>query len=194
MTHEENIERRLNEAENRRLYGEKAQLLLVHDIYSVMFQIHTYLENTMKNGRTKEEFYLAKILLALYYNSDLSQTDIANNYGMPLSTVATIVKKHTTIPEQTEQKNIKADRFIIVKKADTGKHRTKLALTDYGKQKAEQKWAALMRGVLDNMKEFDKKSTDIKYGFFDDMKFWFRRLYNYTTGQRKYTEQWRLIV
>lgn len=194
MTHEENIERRLREDENRRLHGEKAQLLLVHDIYSVMFQIHTYIENTMKNGRTKEEFYLAKILLALYYNSDLSQTDVANNYGMPLSTVATIVKKHTIIPKQSKQQNIDADRFIIVKKADSGKHRTKLALTDYGKKKAEQKWDTLMQGVIDNMKAFDNKSPDIKYDCFNSMKFWFRRLYNYTADCKKYTEPWRPIV
>lgn len=191
MTHEENIERRLNEAENRRLHGEKAQLLLVHDIYSVMFQIHTYLENTMKNGRTKEEFYLAKILLALYYNSDLSQTDIAKEYGMPLSTVATIVKKHTTIPEQTEQQDIDADRFIIVKKADTGKHRTKLSLTDYGKEKAEQKWGPIMHKVLDNMKNFDNKSPSAKYDWLQKIFVPVGKLYNYTTNKQRYTESWK---
>ena len=53
MNREENIQRRLNEVENRRLYGEQPQILLMQDIFSVVFQIHRHIEKTMKTGRTK---------------------------------------------------------------------------------------------------------------------------------------------
>ena len=188
MNYEENIERRLNEAENRRLYGEKQQILLVHDIYSAVFRIHRYIEKTMKTGRTKEDFYLAKILFALYYKGDLSQTDIANDYGMPLTTVATIVKKHEFIQDKTEQQNIQDDRFIIVEKAATGKHRTKLVLTDYGKEKAEKFWGDFMKDVLGNMKTIDKKSSDVKYDYLRKIFNSIGNLYNYTVGTKRYTE------
>ena len=127
---------------------------------------------------------MAKILLALYYKGSLSQTDIANDYGMPLTTVATIVKKHEMIQGKTEQQNIQDDRFIIVKKAETGKHRTKLVLTDYGKEKAEKIWGNFMKDVLGNMKTIDNKSPDAKYGYLSKIFNSVGHLYNYTVGTK----------
>lgn len=188
MNYEEYMQRRLNEIENRRLYGEKQQILLVHDIYSAVFQIHRHIEKTMKTGRTKEDFYLAKILFALYYKGNLSQTDIANDYGMPLTTVATIVKKHEIIQGKTEQQNIQDDRFIIAEKDKNSKHRMQLTLTDYGKEKAEKFWNNFMKDVLVNMKTIDKKSSDVKYDYLSKIFNSVGNLYNYTVGTKRYTE------
>ena len=77
------------EAENWLNEDEEAQLSLLHDICALVFQINRKIEETTKDVN------LMKILMALYFRDNLSQADIARDYGIPVGTVGNIIAKYT---------------------------------------------------------------------------------------------------
>ena len=151
--------------------GEEAQLSLLHDICALVFQINRKIEETTKDVN------LMKILMALYFRDNLSQADIARDYGIPVGTVGNIIAKYTA-PKATPNSE------LIKMINDTKRKRRKiLKLTEIGKQQAER-MLQFMGDILWNMKKLDKKSSSVKYNYLQDIRDRVHKLCRYTTGKR----------
>lgn len=159
------------EAENWLNEDEEAQLSLLHDICALVFQINRKIEKTTKDVN------LMKILMALYFRDNLSQADIARDYGIPVGTVGNIIAKYTA-PKATPNSE------LIKMIDDTKRKRRKiLNLTEIGKQQAER-MLQFMGDILWNMKKLDKKSSSVKYGYLRRGCDQVHKLCRYTTGKR----------
>lgn len=163
-------ERKQSEAENRNLFGEEAQLSLLHDYYAMVFRMYGHIRDKVK------DMNLAIILMALRYRNNMSQADIAQDYGVPVGTIGNIVKKYSKdspIP-------------LIAIESDTcpgAKYRKILKLTELGEKKADE-MLSFMNETLDNMKILDNKSPDVKYGYLAPLEKSLNTLCKYTTGDK----------
>lgn len=169
MWQEINLQKAI-EKENRIKYGEDAQLSLLHDIFALVFRIQYYIESITK------DINLAKMLLALHFRTNITQADIARDYGIPGGTLGNIIAKHT-VPKATEK-----NALITMILDPKNKRRRILKLTPAGEKQAEQ-MLLFMANVLYNMKRMDNKSTSVKYDYLQEICNQVNKLCRYTTGQ-----------
>lgn len=158
------------EAENALKYGEKAQLSLLHDIFALVFHIQHYIENATK------DINLTKMLMAMHFRENLTQADIARDYGIPGGTLGNIIAQHT-VPKATEE-----TALITMIPDPNNKRRRILKLTSTGEKQAKQ-MLFFMDNVLNNMKEMDKKSPSVKYDYLQSICNQVHKLCRYTTGK-----------
>lgn len=166
----ETNERKQREAENRKTYGEEAQLSLLHDYFAMMFRMYGHIRNEVK------DMNLAIILMALRYRDNISQADIARDYGIPTGTIGNIIKKYSGEPTTA----------LLAIESDIrpgAKHRKILKLTELGERKANE-LLSFMNETLDNMKRIDNKSTDVRYAYLVPLEKPLSTLCKYATGDK----------